>query len=159
MAKFAPAISISVPSEISEETTPSQAGSTTITTNPSRPASAISIEPTYQMKPTQHFSDRRVQFLVDELLTSELKGKRYDSVYCKDTAQRLAGLITEKVKAMSFPRYKYVTSVSIGSIKEKPGIQMASRCIWDDSTDDLVTVNYMNGHLFAVVMVYGVYLE
>ena len=166
MAKFAPApsISISAPSrsdmsEIAEETSSMRTGETMNSADQHSDVESIVVENSYRMEPVQCFRNHTIFNMVEELLYDELKDKRYDSKLCKDMAQSLAGTIMEKVKSLDIPRYKYVASVSIGSVREKQGLHIGSRCLWNDRTDSSATVNYNNGSLFAVVMVYGIFRE
>ncbi|XP_072020482.1 dynein light chain Tctex-type 5-like [Amphiura filiformis] len=166
MAKFAPAPSIAIsapsrgPSDIEEETSQLETMTTHSTSNNSESGrSSASIEPTYRMEPVTCFQDHTINKIVEDILYDEMKDKSYDSELCKEMAQNLAGKIMEKVKSLDVSRYKYVASVSIGSVREKPGLHISSRCLWNKKTDSSVTVNFMNGSLFAVVMLYGLYLE
>ena len=44
---------------------------------------------------------------------------------------------------MNVPRYKIIVQVTIGELKDQ-GIRVASRCLWDVSTDNYTSVSYTN---------------
>ena len=44
---------------------------------------------------------------------------------------------------MNIPRYKVVIQTTIGQLRDQ-GIRVASRCLWDLSTDNYSAVNYTN---------------
>ncbi|XP_077993138.1 dynein light chain Tctex-type 5-B-like [Glandiceps talaboti] len=119
----------------------------------------IEYEPTYQMEPNRKIRSHEVEEVAQSVLNAYLKNLDYDAETSRRLSQQLAGVIMEKVKALGFKRYKVVAVVSIGSIKEKPGMNFGSRCLWDPKLDTFVTVQFTNGSLFAVAMIYGLYYE
>ena len=48
--------------------------------------------------------------------------------------------------------------VTIGQ-QTQPGLEVASRCVWDDSLDSHASITYDNKAVFAVAQCYGVYFE
>ncbi|KAK2151602.1 hypothetical protein LSH36_357g01014 [Paralvinella palmiformis] len=121
--------------------------------------SSEKIENTYKIDPDRNFQTQRVERTVRGILAERLKNRIYDPVCCKVLSQNLAAEIMENLKTLNIQRFKLVTVVSIGSMKEKPGIQFGSRCLWNQSTDSFASVKYINGSLFAVAMVYALYFE
>ena len=85
-----------------------------------------------------------------------------DVVYHKSTAANLtivcSNAIKSAVKQYNNPRYKLVCHVLLGELKGQ-GIQTASRCIWNEKTDNFVSVTYKNQSLYVVANVYGVYQD
>jgi len=73
--------------------------------------------------------------------------------------QHIATRISDALKAKSYKRYKHVVIVSIGSVKERPGVYLGSRCLWNDKTDSFATVRFENSSLYALAMIYGLYYE
>ena len=118
-------------------------------------------ENTYQTEPCQNykFNSSKVETITKNVLTERLKDEVYDPATCKELSQDLAAQIMEKVKTLKFQRYKLVAVVSIGSLRERPGMQFGSRCLWNQDTDTFASVKFTNGSLFAVAMVYGLYYE
>ncbi|XP_033624718.1 tctex1 domain-containing protein 1-like [Asterias rubens] len=123
-------------------------------------SSSAAFEPSYRMEgPQRKFRELLVGRLIEGILSTYLEEETYDPVRCKQLSQDIAGTINQRVRELHFPRYKLVSLVSIGSVKEKPGTHLGSRCLWDDRTDSSATVNYTNGSLYAVAMVYGLYFS
>jgi hypothetical protein len=46
-------------------------------------------------------------------------------------------------ESLVIPRYKIIVQTSIGQQRDQ-GIRIASRCLWDVSTDNYTTVSYTN---------------
>ena len=105
------------------------------------------------------FRSEDIELIAESILTDKLKDVKYDPSTCKTLSQDLAGCIMEKLKSLNYKRYKLVAVVSLGSIKERPGLQFGSRCFWNQNTDRFTSVKYTNGSLFAVAMIYGLYFE
>ncbi|XP_013408480.1 tctex1 domain-containing protein 1-B [Lingula anatina] len=119
----------------------------------------LQYENTYKMEPDVRFMAGCVEKEAEDVLTERLKDMKYDPATCKHLSQELAGIIMERVKLFAFKRYKFVVVVSIGSLKERPGMQFGSRCLWNKGTDSFANVKFANGSLFAVAMIYGLYYE
>ena len=105
------------------------------------------------------FRSEDIESIAESILTDKLKDAKYNPSTCKTLSQELAWCIMEKLKSLNYKRYKLVAVVSLGSIKERPGLQFGSRCFWNQNTDKFTSVKYTNGSLFAVVMIYGLYFE
>ena len=63
-----------------------------------------------------------------------------------------------KQSAIFEKRYKIVTFVAIGQ-KDWGQVQLVSRCVWNDHFDTVAEGKYMNESIYAVALVYGIYLE
>lgn len=125
------------------------------------PKKSYRIENTYKLEPDEDkvFRVCDVEKLAEGVLAEHLSKVEYDPVTCRDVSQTVAIDILERVKQMGFKRYKIITNVSIGSLREKPGMQFGSRCLWNKNTDNFVSVKYSNTSIFAVAMIYGLYFE
>ena len=89
-----------------------------------------------------------------------LSSATYDPTWASSKACLLAELIKERVKSLQFDRYKIVVEVSIGSKGDSvPGTFIASQGLWNSSTDGFASKTFVNGTVFAVATVYGVYTE
>ena len=119
------------------------------------------IENTYKLEPDTDriFRVGQVEKLAESILAEHLKDIEYEPMKCRELSQSLAAVILDKVKQMGYKRYKIITNISIGSLKEKPGMQFGSRCLWNKNTDNFVSVKYSNTSIFAVAMIYGLYFE
>ncbi|XP_064645082.1 dynein light chain Tctex-type 5-B-like [Lineus longissimus] len=116
-------------------------------------------ENTFKMEPDTTFKVKAIESLVNNILAERLKDVPYDPLNCKNLSQELAAVIMDKIKALAIKRYKLVAVVSLGSLKEQPGMQFGSRCLWNKQTDSFVSIKYSNASLFAIAMVYGLYYE
>ena len=119
----------------------------------------IRLENTYKLNPDTTFRSHEVQKKAEEILAEHLYDKEYDSQQCKILSQTLSAKILEAIKTLGFKRYKMVAVVSIGSMKERPGMQLGSRCLWNKETDNFVSARYSNTSIFAVAMVYGLFYD
>lgn len=119
----------------------------------------IRLENTYKLKPDIPFRSHEVQKTVEDILTEYLGDMEYDSHQCKILSQTISAKILEAIKGLGFKGYKMVAVVSIGSMKERPGMQFGSRCLWNKDTDNFVSAKYSNKSLFAVAMIYGLYYD
>ena len=116
-------------------------------------------ENSYRLQPDHKFHPKEVERVAEQVLVDNLQDINYEPVLCKRLSQELASKIMDSVKTLQIKRYKLIAVVSIGSIKERPGMQFGSRCLWNQETDTYASVKFTNGSLFAVAMVYGLYFE
>ena len=121
------------------------------------------MENTYKVDPDPEadgdFSTCAVERVCEAVLVDRLTDCQYEPAACRQLSQELASVIMDSIKQLKIKRYKVVAVVSIGSLKERPGLQFGSRCLWNDATDTFASVKFTNGSLFAVAMVYGLYYE
>ena len=116
-------------------------------------------ENTYRMEPDVPISVAQIERITESILAETLAHVQYDPNTCKDLSQDIAARIMDRIKTMPFKRYKLVAIVSIGSMKDRCGLQFGSRCLWNQATDTFASVKFSNGSLFAVAMIYGLYYE
>ena len=119
----------------------------------------IKLENTYKQQPDIKFRSYEVERKTHEILMEHLHDKEYDAQQCKSLSQTISAKILEAIKSLGFKRYKMVAVVSIGSMKERPGMQFGSRCLWNKETDNFISAKYNNTSIFAVAMVYGLYYD
>ncbi|XP_033107033.1 tctex1 domain-containing protein 2-like [Anneissia japonica] len=117
------------------------------------------LENTYKMDPDTGagFKHDKVEQEVSVILERVLKYEEYDA-NCGRLAARLTELIKSKIKELHFSRHKLVVHVVIGS-QQGQSLEIASQCLWNQSTDNFCSAWYQNGTLFAIATVYGVYFE
>ncbi len=118
------------------------------------------LENTYQLKPTskQMFKPSKVEQETLTILENELEGMTYNPLKVSFLSKTLSDKIKAKVKQLGYNRHKLVVYVVVGSLLGQ-GMELTSRCIWDERSDDCVSVRYQNGSVFAVALVFGVYFE
>ena len=59
---------------------------------------------------------------------------------------------------LKLPRYKLVSYVVVGENLGQ-GIRVASRCLWDATTDNYASINFKSDALFAAAMLFAAYCE
>ncbi|WAR01202.1 TC1DB-like protein [Mya arenaria] len=120
----------------------------------------VKYENTYKTEPEdgQLFAPGRVEQMIKETLEHRLKTVKYSSDKSRIIATELTADIKSKVKAMGFPRYKIVCNIIITENKRQ-GLEVASRCIWNQQTDNFASYTYRNASLIAIANVHGVYFE
>ena len=131
--------------------------SSRLTSASHRPAPKVNPD-LYRMEPRKPFYVPDVKSIIKELFEKHLKGRHYNPEFCKTTAKHLSDLIKEKVKALNYQRYKLITFVHIGQMC-KQGVRIASLCLIDESVDNFAEYRYEGNDLFAVGVVYGLYME
>ena len=78
---------------------------------------------------------------------------------CSKLACELSESIKDEVKQkLNLPRRKLVSFVTIGSLQGQ-GARIVSRCVWNEKADRYASSSYKNSTLFAVGMVFAVFLE
>merc|ERR1719353_1444068 len=66
----------------------------------------------------------------------------------------ISNAVREAVVGLNIPRFKVVVQTVVGQMKDQ-GIRVASRCLWDTSTDNYATCSYKNQEIFATVLVFA----
>lgn len=104
------------------------------------------------------FRPDTVSQIAQEILDQELGNLHYSALLCRQKSKELSDKIRDAIKDLGFDRYKLVCTVSIGSLDDQ-GLYMASRCLWFTMTDASATAVFRNTSLFAVAIVFGIYME
>lgn len=115
---------------------------------------------TYRIEPDNEYRFRpyRVQPKVLEVLMDRLKDKTYDPATVNELVKDVSRNVHQLMRNFQMPRYKIVVQTVIGQ-KFGQLLRIASRCLWDPKTDNMISVNYETKDMLAVVTVYAVYLE
>ncbi|KAJ3018037.1 UNVERIFIED_CONTAM: Tctex1 domain-containing protein 3 [Siphonaria sp. JEL0065] len=116
--------------------TPAQADSTPLT-------NAQVYENTYKMKPDRKFQSEPVRRIAEEILQATLKKAKYDPDKVATLSAKIGNDILTAVKKLEYDRYKIVVDVTIGEFKGQ-GIRVASRSLWDTSTDTYTSASFRN---------------
>lgn len=82
----------------------------------------------------------------------------YEPAYCAERACVLSEKIKAAVKKLELPRYRIISVVQVGK-EDRGGVKIGSRCLWNSKSDRWASATYKNGSIFAVGMVFAVYLE
>ncbi len=112
----------------------------------------------YRLEPRKRFYEPDVRLIIQNVFESNLNGKTYESEYCKTTAKYLSGVIKDEVKALGYDRYKIVSLVHLGQSIDQ-GLRISSLCLFDKDFDNYAEFKYNQGSIFAVGVVYGIYME
>lgn len=95
-----------------------------------------------------------------DIIHAELHDQEYDEEDAKTWSTALADKIRDALRSkfhpryfqeskiaivenMNIPRYKIIVQSTIGQLRDQ-GIRIASRCLWDVSTDNYTSVSYTN---------------
>ncbi|KAJ3117361.1 Tctex1 domain-containing protein 3, partial [Physocladia obscura] len=116
---------------------------TTAVADTTPPTNAIVYENTYKMKPDRKFQSEPVRKIAEEVLQSTLKKIKYDSNKIADLTAKIGNDILMAVKKLEYERYKVVVDVTIGEFKGQ-GIRVASRSLWDTTTDTYTSASFKN---------------
>ncbi|XP_069134449.1 dynein light chain Tctex-type 5-like isoform X2 [Argopecten irradians] len=118
----------------------------------------IRFENTYKMKPDENFLPFKTRNEISAVLHEYLDNVTYDPMVCARLCCDISVAIKNKVKSMNTPRHKVICNVCISQHTEH-GIQFASRCLWDATTDSHACVTYKNSSLVAIGLVHGIFFE
>lgn len=120
----------------------------------------VRLENTYRLEPVSgtEFSPEKVENVIRDVLDSRLNAVTYHPARSKTLATDLSTVIKGRVKMLDFKRYKIVCNVIVMENKDQ-GVQVASRCIWNSSTDNFATYTYRNSSVIAIAYVHGAYFE
>ncbi|CAK1550677.1 unnamed protein product [Leptosia nina] len=115
-------------------------------------------QPTYQLKPRKPFCIEVVEKILKRIVDSELDEIEYSEKAVPDLCSSLAENIRGAVKEENYDRYRIIVLVSIGQRRQQ-SVHVFHTFLWDHERDGFASYNYENCHLYANVVVYGVYLD
>ena len=115
-------------------------------------------ENSYKLQPDKKMPTKTVELAVENVLREQFMNEAYESSKCKNNCRSICDFIKEKVKALISSRFKLVVVVHVGE-KKGQAVQITSRCAWNESFDDFVTVYFTNSTLFVQATVYALYVE
>ncbi|XP_046550242.1 dynein light chain Tctex-type 5-like [Haliotis rubra] len=118
----------------------------------------VNYEPTYRMEPKVKFTVFTVHSMLKEILDERLNGFSYNPKFCVTMTQVLTDEIKDRMKQMSWDRYKLVVVVMLGERKDQD-VMVTSRCAWDPKVDSFATYTFTNKTLFCTASAYGIYTE
>ncbi|XP_052809196.1 dynein light chain Tctex-type protein 2B-like [Mya arenaria] len=117
-------------------------------------------ENTYKMKPDENvkLTCPKIKSAVETLLQDELGDFGYEQDFASKLTCDLSDKIKDTVKELGFNRHKIAVNVMVGQAADQ-GMEVASRCVWDDKNDNSVCVTFSHKDLFVVALVFGAYFE
>eukprot|EP01039_Chlorochromonas_danica_P005984 gene5984-6589_t len=118
--------------------------------------------PTYRMEPEENerFYSSKARIIADKIIAEELR----EAVYDEDEAKTWSLNISDKVREAvveslgKSSRFKVVVQTTIGQLKDQ-GVRVASRCLWDPTTDNYAACSFSNTSLFCSVLVFALYTD
>ena len=119
------------------------------------------LENTFKMEPENNtkFCAVKIQTLVQDILEDMLQNQRgYDAKICFSMSQCITDTIKARVKGLGYHRYKLVVHVTMAQDSSQ-GLEVASRCVWDNERDNFATASYKTGDLVVIANVFGTYFE
>ena len=78
--------------------------------------------------------------------------------YASPMSQCITDTIKARVKSLGYYRYKLVVHVIMAQDSSQ-GLEVASRCVWDNERDNFATASYKTGDLVVIANVFGTYFE
>lgn len=108
--------------------------------------------------PLKKFNPNLVQTHLYHILSIALKHVQYEPNLCRHLSKELSEEARDVVKALKFPRYKFVSVVTIGQLKNA-SIKLCSRSVWSCTTDSYACAEYRNSSLYAVAMIFAGFLD
>lgn len=121
----------------------------------------IRFENTYKMEPDEKFPIFKAKTFAEEVMESKLKDKEYNAEECPRLSLDVSDSIKQRIKAQCLPpRFKVVVLVTIGQVQDtQPSVAFTSRCIWNDKLDNYAEATFSSQHLYAVALVYAMYVD
>uniref|UniRef100_A0A7S3HL07 Dynein light chain n=1 Tax=Spumella elongata TaxID=89044 RepID=A0A7S3HL07_9STRA len=118
--------------------------------------------PTFRMEPEEHerFFPSKGKAIADKIISDELNGAVYDEEDAKNWSINISDRVREAVTESMGPnsRYKVVVQTTIGQMRDQ-GIRIASRCLWDPTTDNYASCSFSNETLFCSCLVFALYTD
>lgn len=114
--------------------------------------------PTYRMVPEENerFYPSTAKAIADKIIADELSDVKYDEDEAKtwslSISDKVREAVTDKLKKT---RFKIVVQTTIGQMRDQ-GIRIASRCLWDPTTDNYASCSYTNETLFCSVLIFAI---
>ncbi|XP_031765892.2 dynein light chain Tctex-type 5-A-like isoform X2 [Galleria mellonella] len=122
------------------------------------PKQVRTYQPTYQLNPKKRFDAEQIQKILQRVVSYELNEVEYSEKQIPELCLSLAETLRNAIKEENYNRYRIIVMVSIGQRRQQ-SVHIFHSFLWDHERDAFATFNYENCHLFANVVVYGVYLD
>lgn len=115
---------------------------------------------TYRMEPDNEYRFRpyRIHPKILEVVIEQMKDRTYNPQTVTELVKDVSRSVHQLMKNFQLPRYKLIVQTVIAQ-KYEQLVRIASRCLWDPKTDNMLSVQYETKDMVVVVTVYGVYCE
>ncbi|XP_007240166.3 dynein light chain Tctex-type 5-A [Astyanax mexicanus] len=111
----------------------------------------------YQTAPHRRFPREQVHSVMKSIVEARLGEAQYTSS-CSAVARELSDSIKEAAKSLSYERYKLISYVAIGQLRDSE-VTCSSRGVWCPAADTFTEYTFKNDHLFALCVLFAVYQE
>ncbi|CAH2089417.1 unnamed protein product [Euphydryas editha] len=115
-------------------------------------------QPTYQLNPRKRFNVENVEKILKRIINSELEEVEYSEKLIPDLCLNLTENIRTAIKEENYDRYRIIVAVTIGQRRQQ-SVHMFHSFLWDHERDAFASHNFENCHIYANVIVYGVYFD
>ena len=117
-------------------------------------------EKTYQIRPQfkDKFRPAEAKERIEKIVHEQLKGKQKNAAELNTLTKEIADQCKKELKDLGKDkRYKFLVQCILGA-NIGQGVRVGSRQFWDEDTDDVTWVSYVNEHHFCLVAAFAVYL-
>ncbi|CAF2978115.1 unnamed protein product, partial [Rotaria sp. Silwood2] len=113
---------------------------------------------TYRMEPDNEYRFRpyKLQAKILEVLVEQMKDQTYNPTTVNELVKSVSRSVHQLMKNFQLPRYKIVIQTVIVQ-KFDQVLRIGSRCLWDQKTDNMLSVNYETKDMIAVVTIHAIY--
>ena len=123
-------------------------------------------EPTYRIEAEEEnkFYPSVARNIAEKVVTGILsstdeEGYVYTDADANDMSLEISDAVREKVaESLKGSRYKVVVQTVMGQVADQ-GCRVASRCLWDPSSDNYAKYNYSNKAIFCSVLIFALYTD
>lgn len=119
---------------------------------------AVRFQPTYRLQSQRPYSRESCEKLIKIVVDGQMEAFTYESAEAERLAQQLSADILNRVKKMNFDRYRLVCTVTIGE-KYMQSFRDIFKCLWDQQKDGYAYYVYDTPAVFAIAVLYAVYLD
>ena len=116
-------------------------------------------EKTYQIRPLfkDKFRPQEAREKMEQIVKKKLQGVTFNAQELNNWAKEIADETKVELRALNRDkRYKYLVQCTIG-FNQGQGVRIGSRQFWDEDTDDMAFVSYVNESVFCLVVAFAVY--
>lgn len=94
---------------------------------------------------------------MEQIVKKKLQGVTFNAQELNNWAKEIADETKVELRALNRDkRYKYLVQCTIG-FNQGQGVRIGSRQFWDEDTDDMAFVSYVNESVFCLVVAFAVY--
>ncbi|XP_039759290.1 dynein light chain Tctex-type 5-like isoform X2 [Pararge aegeria] len=115
-------------------------------------------QPTYRLNSRKRFNIEDVEKTLQNIVKSELEEVEYSDKTAAELCLSLTENIRSAIKEENYDRYRIIVAVSIGQRRQQ-SVHVFHSFLWDHERDGYASYNFENCHLFANVVVYGIYFD